>query len=70
MFWNFFESEIRRTRKKSVNPAQREDEGGPARYAGLNLLQMAGEGKPFPAEQKGAQRLFTRLSNKGEEHGD
>jgi hypothetical protein len=23
---------------------------------------MAGEGKPFPAQEKGAERLFTRLS--------
>jgi hypothetical protein len=23
---------------------------------------MAGEGEPFPAEEKGAERLFTRLS--------
>jgi hypothetical protein len=24
---------------------------------------MAGEGKPFPAEEKGAERLFTRFSS-------
>ena len=52
---------LRRTRKKSVNPAQREGEGGPA-VRGIEFTSNGGGGEALPRRVKRREVTFTRLS--------
>jgi hypothetical protein len=50
-------AEIRRTRKKSVNPAQREGEGGPA-VRGIEFTSNGGGGEALPRRVKRRKPTF------------